>query len=234
MARVEIDFRLVGDDLVVAHDEPRRAARPPLLRDALALAREELGPTLLELDAKDDAPWPWPVVERLARLVAPISDRIVVTSPADWNIRRLQYVDAGLRVGFDPQYYLDWERRPERLGPPRGAYGYLDAHPLARRRRLPVAEYMRERLHALAHFVPGASEIHLRLALLERLLAAGLPDAVAVFHRAGLLVDVWTLDAGSARWRERLERAVNAGVDIVTTNTPRALAEAWAERRSPG
>jgi glycerophosphoryl diester phosphodiesterase len=53
----------------------------------------------------------------------------------------------------------------------------------------------------------------------------GLDDA-DLLHQAGLLLDVWTLDAETPRWRERLARALAAGADIVTTNTPRALAAA--------
>jgi len=40
------------------------------------------------------------------------------------------------------------------------------------------------------------------------------------------VLDVWTLDAGTPRWHERLARAVAAGVDMITTNTPRELAMA--------
>lgn len=71
--------------------------------------------------------------------------------------------------------------------------------------------------------VPGVRELHIRLAFFERMLRDGLDDAVGVLHARGALVDVWTLDAGTPRWRERLARAVDAGVDVVTTNTPREL-----------
>jgi hypothetical protein len=54
----------------------------------------------------------------------------------------------------------------------------------------------------------------------------GVGDAAGLFHRQGLLLDVWTLDAGTPRWRERLARAVAAGVDMVTTNTAHELAAA--------
>jgi hypothetical protein len=59
------------------------------------------------------------------------------------------------------------------------------------------------------------------------MLADGL-DVSAVVHEAGARIDVWTLDAGTPRWHERLERALGAGVDIVTTNTPRELFVAFA------
>ncbi|MGI8878160.1 MAG: hypothetical protein ACR2G8_06045 [Candidatus Limnocylindria bacterium] len=189
----------------------------------LAVVREAPGPTLLELDAKDLPPWPPAAAARLARLVDPVGDRVVVTSPADWNLRRLLRADPGIAVGFDPQLHLDWTRDRESLSPPRGAYGYLDAHPLSRRRGMPAAAYLRERLEEVVRMVPGVRELHLRLAFFERMLRDGLDDAVGVLHARGALVDVWTLDAGTPRWRERLARAVDAGVDVVTTNTPREL-----------
>lgn len=226
-ARVEIDVLLIDGDFVVTHDRPRRGARLLPLSEVLAIVRDSPGTTLLELDAKDLAPWPAEAAERLARLVDPVRDRVVVTSPADWNLRRLQRADAAMPIGFDPQLHFDWTgRRREPLFAPLGAYGYLDAHPLARRRTLPTAEYLRERLGELVRFVPGVREMHLRLALFERMLSDGLHDAVAVLHEAGALADVWTLDAGTPRWRGRLARAVEAGVDVVTTNTPRELAAA--------
>ena len=53
-------------------------------------------------------------------------------------------------------------------------------------------------------------------------------DAAQFLHEAGKLVDVWTIDAGTRRWRERVSRAIASGADIVTTNTPRELAAAFA------
>ena len=225
-ARVEIDALLIDGDFIVAHDPPRRGARLLRLSDVLDVALASPGTTLLEIDAKDLAPWPAGAAERLARLVDPVRDRVVVTSPADWNLRRLLRADPALHVGFDPQCHLDWTRDRDPLSPPRGAYGYLDAHPLSRRRALPPAAYLRERLEEVVRMVPGVRELHLRLAFFERMQRDGLHDAAAVLHAAGALVDVWTLDAGTSRWRERLTRAIEAGVDVVTTNTPRELAAA--------
>lgn len=224
MARLEIDFRSVAGDFIVAHDEPRRGAVLVPLRDALDILRSEPpGPTLLMLDAKDDVPWGSADAERLARLIEPVRDRIFVGSPADWNLRRLRAVDPAVTVAFDPQYYLTWSARLDPLPGRRGAYGYQDAHPLALRRTVSAAEYLRERFEALVRAVPGARELHLRLAFFERMRDDGF-DATAFLHQAGVAVDVWTLDAGTERWRERLAGAVAGGADIVTTNTPRELA----------
>jgi glycerophosphoryl diester phosphodiesterase len=62
--------------------------------------------------------------------------------------------------------------------------------------------------------------------MFERVLDDGVADVADIFHSLGMNLDVWTLDAGTPRWRERFERIAHAGVDIVTTNTPRELAAA--------
>jgi glycerophosphoryl diester phosphodiesterase len=228
VARVEIDFLFHGDDFVVTHDRPRRGAKLPRLRDALEIVRSAPdGPTVLMLDAKGDAPWPATVVTRLLRVIEPVRNRIFVGSPADWNLRRLRDADRSLTLAFDPQYYLTWGSKTEKLPGRVGAYGYQDTHPLAIRRTGPTEDYLRERFEMLVALVPDAREVHLRLGFFERMLDDGF-DAANFLHDAGKLVDVWTIDAGTRRWRERVARAIAAGVDIVTTNTPRKLAAAFA------
>ena len=227
LARVEIDFRFRSGDFIVAHDEPRPGAQVLPLGEALEVVRRAPdGPTVLMLDAKDDAPWPPDMVERFLRLVDPVRDRIFLGSPADWNLRRLRKVDPDLTVTFDPQYYLTWAARPDEVPGRTGAYGYQDTHPLAFRRTVPTADYLRERFESLATLVPGARELHLRLTFFEHMLDDGF-NAAAFLHETGVLVDVWTIDATTHGWRERVARAVAAGVDIVTTNTPRKVAAAF-------
>ncbi|MGH2346462.1 MAG: glycerophosphodiester phosphodiesterase family protein, partial [Chloroflexota bacterium] len=109
--------------------------RPPLFSEVAALIREQQYPTLLELDLPAFQPLPWARVEELARLVEPVKDRVMFNGP-DWNLRRLLRVDSTLPMSYDPGPYLDWvpegDAEEKELGLPRGAYGYLDAHPLAR------------------------------------------------------------------------------------------------------
>lgn len=202
--------------------------RPPLFSEVAAAIAGMPFPTLLELDLKDNEPLPWARVEALARLVEPVKDRIVFGAEADWNLRRLLHVDPTIPVGFNPAFYLDWSPNGEADGVDwlrLGAYGYLDAHPLAERRLTSTAEYVADRLGGILRLVPGAREAHLRLATFERMLDDDVP-AAALFHAAGLQLDVWTLDAGTPEWHERFVRAVANGADIITTNTPRHLAAA--------
>ena len=262
VARVEIDVCLLRDaDFLVVHERELEEStdgsglaaelsrhqartlrlvsrgrvweeRPPLFSDVVALIRGQAYPTLMELDLKDVEPMPWPRVEELARLVEPVTDRVIFNSQADWNLRRLLRVDPTLPVSFDPAGYLDSPaERPdedEARHLPHGAYGYLDAHPLARARLTSVADYLADRLGGILRLVPGAREAHLRLRAFERMLDDGVADAARLFHEQGMLLDVWTLDAQTPRWRQRLMRALAAGVDVITTNTAQALAAAGA------
>lgn len=226
VARVEIDFRLRDGDFIVAHDRPRKGRRVPRLREALDIVRASPpGPTVLMLDAKDEAPWSQHEVESLVRLCDDVRDRIFIGSPADWNLRRVRKIDGDLAIAFDPQYYLTWDRRAHAVPGRRGAYGYQDTHPLALRRIMPTARYLRERFEMLLGAVPGVREIHLQFGFFERVRHDGF-DVASFIHEAGVRVDTWTLDAGSREWRTHLTRLIRGGADIVTTNTPRELAKA--------
>jgi glycerophosphoryl diester phosphodiesterase len=211
------------------HDGLMTAERPALFSEVAALIREQRYPTRLELDLKDVRPLPWPRVEELARLVEPVKDRVVLNSIADWNLRRLLHVDPTLPVGFDPMAYLDWVpagAEADGEGLPRGAYGYMDEHWLARERTTSVRDYLWDRLGGILRLTPGVHEVHVRLATFERMLDDGVEDAAALFQQQGLKLDVWTLDAGTPHWQQRLGRALAAGGDVVTSNTAPALAAA--------
>jgi hypothetical protein len=165
-------------------------------------------------------------------LLQPIKDRITFGGGADWNLRRLLTVDPSMPMGFTITENLDWvpeQQRPDSLPGVRGAYGYLDAHPLARTRLGPTVDYLRDRLGAILRLVPGVRDIHIRLLAVERMLADGLIDLPDLLHAQGMVLDVWTLNAGTPGWRERLTDALAAGVDVITTETPRDLALAAAE-----
>jgi glycerophosphoryl diester phosphodiesterase len=260
VARAEIDLAMLSDeDFLVVHDldlalatdgqgravdttrsqaarlhlaQDGRASGTPVavLSDVAAAIAAEPFPTLLELDLKDWQPWPWPRVEELARLLQPIKDRITFGGGADWNLRRLQRVDPSLRMGFTISAYLDWLPDDHEALAQRGAYGYLDRHPLARERLGSTADYLRDRLGAILGLVPAVHDIHIRLRAVERMLEDGLTDLAELLHTRGMLLDVWTLNAGSPSWESRLMRALAAGVDVITTETPRELVRAAASR----
>ncbi len=217
---------------LVTHAGQRTSERPPLLSELVSAIAAEAYPTLLELDLKDWQPWPWSRVEELARLLQPVRDRITFGGVADWNLRRLFHVDPTLPMGFTITQYLDWvpeTSKPDAIPGVRGAYGYLDAHPLARARHGPVRDYLRDRLSGLVRLVPGVRDLHIRLVAVERMLADGFDELADMVHREGALLDVWTLNAGTPNWRARLEWAIAVGADVITSGTPRALARAYLE-----
>lgn len=221
--------RAASGSLRLRHRGYVTGEHPPLFSELVARIREQGFPTLLELDLPAFEPLPWARVEELARLLEPVKDRVVVNG-VDWNLRRLLRVDPTVQAGFDPMTYLDWvpPGDPEEVesGLPRGAYGYLDAHPLARTRSLSPAEYLEERLVSISLLVPGCREAHVRLSAFERMLDDGVTEAAQILHRRGILLDVWTLNAETPGWRERLSRVLQAGVDVITSDTPRVLARA--------
>jgi len=248
--RTEIDVRAVRDgEFVVLHDdrfdrvtdatglvrdatavEAARArfkdgSHPLLFSEAVELIAAHEYPRHIELDLKDLAPYTRLQAEAIARAVQPIKERGHFSCPADWNLRRLLAVDPTLLVSLNPHCYIDTELDDEvRL--PSGAYGYRDAHPLARQRLSTTVDYLRDRFGGIMRLVPGVLEAHLRVEMFERILDDGVADVAEIFHSLGIKVDVWTLDAGKPGWRERLARIAAAGVDIVTTNTARELATA--------
>lgn len=215
-------LRLVRGGRVTEH-------RPPLLSELVAAITAEPFPTRLELDMKDAHPWPWQRVEELARMLQPVKDRITFGGGADWNLRRLLEVDPTLPVGFTISGYLDWlppDRPPELAPRSRGAYGYLDDHPLAWQRHGPTHDYLRDRLGGILRLVPGAREIHVRLLAVEQMRRDGLRQPAQQVHQLGMLLDVWTLDADTLGWHARLRGAIAAGADVITTNTAPRLAAA--------
>jgi glycerophosphoryl diester phosphodiesterase len=251
--RTEIDVRALRDgEFVVLHDDrfdrvtdatglvreataveatrPRftDGTHPLLFSEATQLIAANEYPRTIELDLKDLAPYTRPQAEALVRAAQPLKGRAHFSCPADWNLRRLLAVDPTVGVSLNPHCYIDTELDDDvRL--PTGAYGYRDAHPLARQRVSTTADYLRDRFGGIMRLVPGLSEAHVRVAMLEQMLDDGVADVAEIFHSLGLKLDVWTLDADTPRWRERLARLVAAGVDIVTTNTAQALARAARE-----
>lgn len=247
--RTEIDVRAARDgEFVVLHDDRfdrvtdasglvrestaaeatrtrfKDGSHPLLFSEAIELIAASEYPLHIELDLKDLAPYTSPQAEALVRAVQPLKARGHFSTPADWNLRRLLAVDPTLLVSLNPHCYVDTELDDEvRL--PMGAYGYRDAHPLARERISTTSDYLRDRLGGIMRLVPGLTEAHLRVEMFERMLDDGI-DVAEMFHSLGVKLDAWTLDAGTPRWRERLARIVAAGADIVTTNTAREFAAA--------
>jgi len=195
---------------------------------AAAIARAAASPTLQELQL-DLKPFGRPTVEALRSLtetVQPLGERVRITSGADWSLRLLQRLDAGLALGFDPLLYLDLPRDPaENDEPPfrLGAYGLRDDHPLAARRWGKTAEYLALRLEALLCQAPPRAVWYVDADLLAYGLDQGC-DWIAALHAAGCEVDAWTLDPDRPERLALARRLLASGIDRITTNQAPQLA----------
>lgn len=202
--------------------------RVPTLGQVVALFEEHPARTRLQLDFKNVVPFTdkEPLL-RLARLIEPLGERVIVSSEADWQLRRLRKLAPWLELGFDIHFYIGWPdtarpRDPAELPRQMGAYGYYDDHPLASRRVWVAAEYLADRCAALTTVLPDASTLYINHHFLAQSLDDGFNWAAAL-HAVGMKCDAWTLDCGDPVAEANARRLLAAGVDQFTTNTPLAL-----------
>ena len=209
----------------------------PRLGEVVQLLLDYPNGSRLQLDYKNVIPFSEPEpLQRLVRLIEPLGDRVIVSTGADWQLRRLRRLAAWLELGFDIHFYIDW-RFPEEPVDPRvppyrqGAYGYWDDHILSMQRLWTTAEYLAERCEMLTTLVPGVTTFYIDHRLLAQSLDDGFNWADAL-HKAGIKLDAWTLDADNPTAVANAKRLLAAGVDQFTTNTPGELAAILAAHKS--
>lgn len=209
-------------------DNPERYP-VPLLSEVVALFESHPGKARLQLDFKNFMPFPSDEpLQRLVDLIRPLGERVIVTSCADWQLRRLRRLAPWLDLGFDILFYLDW-RDPDGEHDPRqppfmeSPYGYFDDHLLARGTSWTVRDYLADRCEMLARQVPGVSALYINHKLLIHSLDDGFNWAEALASM-GLRTVAWTLDADNSRHMAHTFRLYENGVRQFTSNTPLALA----------
>jgi glycerophosphoryl diester phosphodiesterase len=203
----------------------------PLLSDVVQLFQTFPGSARLQLDFKNIYPFPDDEpLQRLCHLIEPIADRVLVSSGADWQLRKLRKLAPWLMLGFDVMYYIDWEpaaaqRDPNDLPRTLGAHGYYDDHFLAAGLTWhSPADYLRDRCESLLLAVPHVSVLYLRYTLIAQSLADGFNWAECC-RAHGVQLDAWTMDVTNQGAVQAAPLLQEAGVDLFTTNTPRALAQ---------
>jgi glycerophosphoryl diester phosphodiesterase len=200
----------------------------PQLSDVVALFQRFPRKTRLQLDFKNAIPFASDEpLERLARLVAPLGERVLVSSGADWQLRRLRRFAPALRLGFDIMWVIDWSAKPEARDPrelPKtvGAYGYLDDHPIAGRKIWSPAVYLENRCEAMLGLVPGVEIWYVRHTFIKRCLDDGF-NLAAFLSARGIQLDAWTMDVGRPEVDANAPLLRDAGVGLFTTNTPAAM-----------
>ncbi len=222
---------LTSDEVRALHYVRRGQGEPTavpvgLLPDAIDLLRHSPGTVELQLDLKPDVYSSDAVLSRLVASLQPVKDRVRVTSPSDWALRRLRALDPELPLGFDPLLYLeiDYGADSDPTVPPfrQGAYGYWDDHPLSTRRWGPAAAYLAARAEALWIQAPTGAIWYIDAALLGQALDDGF-DWITHLHNLGAEVDAWTLDAHKPERVALANRLAAAGIDRITTNNAPAL-----------
>jgi glycerophosphoryl diester phosphodiesterase len=200
-----------------------------LLPEAIDLLQQYPTTAELQLDLKPDVYASEAVLSSLLASVQGVKDRVRVTSPSDWALRRLRALDPDLALGFDPLLYLeiDYGADSDPSVPPfrQGAYGYWDDHPLSTRRWGVAADYLAARAEALWNQAPAGAAWYIDAALLAQALDDGF-DWIAYLHARGVEVDAWTLDAARPERLALARRMAAAGVDRITTNNAPALSQA--------
>lgn len=198
-----------------------------LLDQALAVLHDHPQPIELQLDLKPYCHLSTSTLSRLVERLRPVKERVRVTSEGDWVLRRLRALDANLPLGFDPLLYLDpgSEADGNREEPPfrRGAYGYLDDHPLATWRWGEPADYLAARAEALAVQAPAGVMWYINARLLDRAFDDGF-DWIAYLHERGADVDAWTLDPDNPEEVTLARHMAERGVSRITTNDAPSLA----------
>ena len=204
------------------------------LADVVAVLREVDRPVKVQVDLKEAAPMSAEIAGTLLRAIAPIRHQsrvsVVVGSMGDWNLRLFRRLDPDLAVGLDSGYYLDapvdgGAGLPTRLN----AYGYVDDHPLGRRRLVPTRMYLEDRLGTLLNVVPGAREVYIRKELLLQALADGVNPIAFIHDRSpGVLVDVWTLHADEPEIDRLLLTVLESGADQITSSDSARLVDIFS------
>jgi glycerophosphoryl diester phosphodiesterase len=220
-------------NLRIRHEGRETPYHVPVLSDIVAAFLQHDGNTHLQIDFKNLIPFPThEPLERLLRIIEPLGERALVSSGADWQLRRLRHMAPWLKIGLEVQLHLDWDDSTDRdpRVPPyqRGAYGYYDDSLIAAQRIWPATEYLRDRCQALIGLVPRVSTFYMNHHLLARSLNDGFNWAEAL-HGAGIKLDAWTMDVPNPVAMTNLPRLVAAGVDQITTNTPLALTQALTQ-----
>ncbi len=222
------------NDLYIKRGEEITPYRVPRLGELVKLFYTFGGNTRLQLDFKNFYPFPTdePLI-RFLKIIALIQERVLVSSPSDWQLRKLKRLAPDLRVGFDIMLHFDkrdpsWTY-PDQAPPFReGAYGYHDDYLLSSMNIWSVRDYLQDRAEMLVHQVPDTAALFIS----HRTLTHSLDDGfnwMDTAHDYGIDIAVWTVDVDNPYSMGNARRLVAAGFTHFISNTPLASAEALSQ-----
>ena len=165
------------------------------------------------------------LLKHLVDMVKPAKDKLRVTSCADWIILKIKELDSSIKLGFDPQFFVDYREKTKEYPPFKmNRFGYLDDHPIAHQKWKSAVDYLKMRADSLWNIGASADVWYMRYEFLVKSLRDGF-NWVDYLHGKGVAVDTWTVDLGKRSKSKANEAAVISDlkllkVDRVTSNTP--------------
>ncbi len=161
------------------------------------------------------------ILERLLETINPVKEKIRITSYADWVITKLRELDSDIKLGFDPQLYIDYRGKDKTEYPPfkSNRFGYRDDHPLSLQNWDTPSRYLHAR--AVSLWKQGAvSDVwFMNHIFLIKSFQDGF-NWVDFLHNRGIKVCAWTINMKREGEEKSLETLLRIGVDRITTNTP--------------
>jgi glycerophosphoryl diester phosphodiesterase len=215
--------------LFIKHREVNTQYPVALLSDVVHLFENSNHQTFLQLDYKNEIPFSSDEpLYRLIKLIEPLEEHVIVSSGADWQLRKLRKIAPWLNLGLDIMWYISWQpanepRDPRDYPKQLGAYGYYDDYILSSAVYWPTKEYLRDRCESLMGIVPDVCAFYLEHTLVAQSLRDGFNWAETL-HQHGIRLDAWTMDVTNPVAVQNLQPLLEAGVDLFTSNTPKALA----------
>ncbi len=160
------------------------------------------------------------ILNRLVKTISPAKKKLRLTSCAEWVLLKLREMDGELKLGFDPQFYMDFRRKKVNYPPfKKNKFGYYDDHPIAFQNWKSPLDYLEARAEALWNVGLGAGIWYMRYDFLVASLRDGF-NWVDFLHKRGAKICTWTVDVTDGDVGEKLKVLQELKVDRVTSNTP--------------
>jgi len=161
------------------------------------------------------------LLKNLISIISSVKNRIRITSCADWVIISLREMDKTIKLGFDPQFFIDFRKEKIAYYPPYNInkYGYFDDHPIAFYDWKTPGEYLYHRARTLCFSGLGSDIWYIRYLFLKQSLYDGF-DWIKYFHKQGIQVCIWTIDINKDTNMQELNRIISMNPDRINTNTP--------------
>ena len=219
-------FLLTRDDqqkLCYLKKEETGETRVAHLSQLIELLNDEILVRELQLDLKTHASVPFTdeILKNLLRIIAPVKKRVRISSCADWAIRRLHELDREVKLGFDPQFFIDVARSDANPYPPfrQNRFTYQDDHPIASYNWQNSHEYLDARAASLWAQGQSADVWYLRYTFLEKSAANGF-SWVEFLHSRGTGVCAWTLNITEKNNVKIFSPILKMQPDRISSDTP--------------